>query len=322
MTPRSHALLLAGALTLVACDADDWGPAELLEGKSSQAAKVLRRGRLSYATYCAGCHGEKGDGNGPAARFLNPKPRDFRVGRLKFATVPAGSAPRDDDYMKVLRYGLHGTAMPAWELLPLDEQRAIVTYIRMFYPDAAKDPPAAMLALPADPWYSANGQDQKAIAEGERLYHGFAACYSCHPAYVTKPKIVEYAASYKQQVTGFRDTLYDAEAKDSDWGAPIKPPDFLFDEVKFARTREDLAQVIGTGVGGTAMPSWGTGLTPEQLWGLAYYVDSLIVQRATPMAAAHRRALLTQPPYQPPPSPPDPPAEAPAGGTAPGTQKP
>jgi cytochrome c oxidase cbb3-type subunit I/II len=303
MNRRPHALLLGGALA--ACDTDDWGPAELLEGKSSQAAKVLRRGRLSYATYCAGCHGEKGDGNGPAARFLNPRPRDFRVGRLKFATVPAGSTPRDDDYLKVLRYGLHGTAMPAWELLPLDEQQALVTYIRRFYPDAAKDPPAAAPALPADPWY---GQDKKGIAEGERLYHGFAACYSCHPAYVTKPKIVEHAASYKQPVTGFRDALYEAEAKDSDWGAPIKPPDFLFDEVKFARTREDLAQVIGTGVGGTAMPSWGTGLTPEQLWGLAYYVDSLIALRATPAATALRRSHLAQPPYQPPP-PPEPPSE-------------
>ena len=321
MNPRHPALLLVGTLTLAACDADDWGPSELLEGKSSQAAKVLRRGRQSYATYCAGCHGEKGDGNGPAARFLNPKPRDFRVGRLKFATVPAGSAPRDDDYMKVLRYGLHGTAMPAWELLPLDEQQAIVIYIRMFYPDAAKDPPSAALALPADPWYEPSGPSKKGVAEGERLYHGFAACFSCHPAYATKPKIVEYAASYKQLVTGFRDTLYEAEAKDSDWGAPIKPPDFLFDEVKFSRSREDLAQVIGTGVGGTAMPSWGTGLTPEQLWGLAYYVDSLIALRATPAATALRRSHLTQPPYQPPPPPPEPTA-APAGGATPGTPNP
>jgi mono/diheme cytochrome c family protein len=35
---------------------------------------ALGTGRHLYANYCAACHGEKGDGNGPAAKYLNPRP--------------------------------------------------------------------------------------------------------------------------------------------------------------------------------------------------------------------------------------------------------
>ena len=41
-------------------------------------------GERTYATYCIGCHGEKGLGDGPAAEFLNPKPRNFVNGQFKY----------------------------------------------------------------------------------------------------------------------------------------------------------------------------------------------------------------------------------------------
>ena len=87
------------ATTLVSCATDVWGPDELLRGASSKEAATLKRGREQYSLYCAGCHGESGDGAGQAARFLNPKPRDFRKGRVKFAAVPAGTLPRDEDLL-------------------------------------------------------------------------------------------------------------------------------------------------------------------------------------------------------------------------------
>lgn len=39
-------------------------------GDAAEGAKIFK-------TYCVSCHGEKGDGNGPAGAALNPKPRDF-----------------------------------------------------------------------------------------------------------------------------------------------------------------------------------------------------------------------------------------------------
>jgi len=282
---------------LGACEPDNWGPDELAQGTSQQRQKLLERGRQSYAMYCVGCHGEKGDGNGPAARFLNPKPRDFRVGRLKFAGVPANSAPTDEDYLRVIDHGLSGTAMPSWNLVSRAEQKAIVAYVKTFYPGWGKDDEVPPVSLPADPF---RGKPEAGIAEGERLYHGFTACYNCHPAYVLKPKIAEYSASYKLPITEFRPALYESVEKESDWGANIRPPDFLVDRLKLASTRELLALVIATGVGGTAMPSWASSLKPEQLWGLAYYVESLTQKRGTPAATQLKQTLETQPAWQPP----------------------
>src|SRR5206468_10230890 len=41
---------------------------------------LLVLGREVYRARCAGCHGSTGDGNGPAATFLFPRPRDCTLG--------------------------------------------------------------------------------------------------------------------------------------------------------------------------------------------------------------------------------------------------
>jgi len=38
------------------------------------AAPDVKQGEQLYATYCATCHGPRGDGDGPAAAALDPKP--------------------------------------------------------------------------------------------------------------------------------------------------------------------------------------------------------------------------------------------------------
>ncbi|MEJ7733018.1 MAG: cytochrome c, partial [Polyangiaceae bacterium] len=82
------------ALCAVACTGDVWDPAELGEGQASSNARTVALGRELYGQYCVGCHGDSGDGNGLAARFLDPKPRDLRLGKLKFAGVASGDPPR------------------------------------------------------------------------------------------------------------------------------------------------------------------------------------------------------------------------------------
>jgi hypothetical protein len=114
--------------------------------------------------------------------------------------------------------------------------------------------------------------------------------------------------SFDIPFTGFRERLYESETKDSEWGAPIRPPDFWLDPVKSGSTREDLARTIAAGVGGTAMPSWAASLPPKQLWGLAYYVESLVKARGTAEAKTQKAALLGEPKLAPPPAPPPEPA--------------
>lgn len=311
---------IAGAVSMISCvERDHWEPDKLARGVSVAEDERLARGRESYAMYCSGCHGPDGDGEGPAAKFLDPKPRDFRKGKVKFASVAAGEMPTDADLVRTITNGLHGTSMPTWSLLPKNEVDDIVEYLKTFTPN--RKPPGATVGIPADPWLKS---PVKGVAEGERVYHGIAACSSCHPAYVTRPELAAHMKSFDIAVTGFRERMYESEVKDSEWGQPIKPPDFLQDHVKSGTDKNDLVRVIAAGVGGTAMPSWGATLTPKQLWGLAYYVEHLAVRRGTQEAVDLRTSLLEQAPYTPPPPPPPPPpapeASASASASAPGAK--
>lgn len=300
---------------LVSCATDVWGPDELLRGVSSKEAATLKRGREQYSLYCVGCHGESGDGAGQAARFLSPKPRDFRKGRVKFAAVPAGTLPRDEDLLVTLNHGLAGTSMPSWKLIGEEDKRAIIAYLKTFSEVWQKEAPGTVVPVKPDPWRK---HPERGVAEGERVYHGLAACSSCHPAYVTQPTIVEHMKSYDIAFTGFRADLYSSVEKDSEWGAPILPPDFLVDRTKSATTKDELVRVIAAGVGGTAMPSWGATLTHQQIWGLAYYVESLIQMRDSPEGFALKKSLADQPDFKPPPPPLDapPPAPVPSSSAA------
>src|SRR5262245_66122362 len=169
---------LACVLTLAACGPDDWRPASLLDGSPLRDSAVLEKGRKTYATYCVGCHGEKGDGNGPAARFLNPKPRDFRLGRIKYAAVASGEAPRDDDYNRIIAHGLSGTAMPSFALLGDRERLAVISYLKTFNPGWRQELPGGALAVGKDPWAD---DPRGGIEEGNKMYHGLAKCWTCHP---------------------------------------------------------------------------------------------------------------------------------------------
>ena len=83
-----------------------------------------------YREHCAHCHGVTGNGMGPTASFLNPYPRDYRMGVFKFKSTPKGARPTDDDLRKTLVDGINGTAMPSFKLLADTEIDALVEYVK------------------------------------------------------------------------------------------------------------------------------------------------------------------------------------------------
>jgi len=83
-----------------------------------------------YREHCVHCHGITGDGLGPTAAFLNPYPRDYRMGRFKFKSTVKGQRPTHDDLRKILHDGIAGTAMPSFKVLDKDEVESLVHYVK------------------------------------------------------------------------------------------------------------------------------------------------------------------------------------------------
>lgn len=78
------------------------------------------RGRKLYMRTCITCHGEKGDGQGPRAYFINPKPKNFgdEESREKF------NRPK---IFHSVTNGEVGAEMPAWGRVLTNQQIADVS---------------------------------------------------------------------------------------------------------------------------------------------------------------------------------------------------
>jgi mono/diheme cytochrome c family protein len=300
-----HKGLLLLALGLAACKGyrpQGFSEPQTLGGKVIPA-DVLTAGERAYVQYCRACHGDKGDGKGPAARTLRPPPRDFTLGVFKFASVPAGTLPVDDDLHRIVRSGLHGTAMLAWDGVPETKVQQIIQYLKTFSPRWKEEEPGEPIPTSEDPW---KGRVEEAVARGKLVYHGLARCQSCHPAYAPRAYIFQATQELAGQGSAdFREGMYYPELKESDYGVKIMPPDFTFNELRSIREDHrlaDLHRVISAGVGGTAMPTWHGSLPEEEIWALAHFVGSLVELKGTEGARRWRDEHLAQDArWKPPP---------------------
>lgn len=67
------------------------------------------------------------------------------------------------------------------------------------------------------------------------------------------------------------------------WGQPLKPANFtlpagMFGGVKLGHDGEHLYKTVITGIGGTPMPVFREQLSPEEIWDIVHYVQSLRVK--------------------------------------------
>ena len=90
---------------------------------------TLARGEAIYRQHCVACHGERGDGRGPGAAQLTPKPADM--------TDRGAVAEMTDSYWfwrvseggRVEPFTSRGSAMPAWkDVLPSADRWAVIAY--------------------------------------------------------------------------------------------------------------------------------------------------------------------------------------------------
>lgn len=87
------------------------------------SAESARRGQEIFAERCYGCHGRLGDGKGPNAPELLPRPRNL-TNHAFLSDLP------DARLYESITYGIVGTGMPPWDFLPETERWDLVNYVR------------------------------------------------------------------------------------------------------------------------------------------------------------------------------------------------
>ena len=220
------------------------------------AVQDTSAGKAVYTKWCAGCHGDNGAGDGPAAKRMIPPPRDFTGAIYQIRSTPSGQLPTDADLLRSMDEGLFGTAMPGWKNRLSDRQRRdVLAYIKTFssfFADTTQRP------QPIDFGHAPSGTDTKV---GRQFYDSIG-CRKCHGD------------------QGRGDGPSAPTLKD-DAGHPMFAAN-LHENWRFngGGTAEDIYHRLRTGLDGTPMPSFSDlleqkFLTDEQLWRLAQYVRSL-----------------------------------------------
>jgi len=230
--------------------------------KPPTTPELVEQGRSIYFRRCSFCHGLLGDGNGPAADYLDPRPRDFTLGTFKFRTTQSGELPTDEDLFRTVSRGLSGTGMQAFDDdlikngLSEQERWAVIYYIKTFVPefeDPEFDPYKSVIELPKDmPPFS-----EELAARGKEVFKK-AKCWECHGE------------------TG-RGNGQEAFDRTDDWGFPIRIRNVTHPwKIKAGGEVIDIFTRFSTGINGSPMPSFIEGI-PEvsDRWALANFIKSL-----------------------------------------------
>lgn len=239
---------LAAGLALIAAAA-----APPQQQPTAQAGNA--EGRRVYEKWCAGCHGEEGRGDGPAAGHLLPKPRDFTRALYQVRTTATGEVPTDADIRHVVDEGMPGTSMPAWKAtLSSGEREAVARYVKSFSNAFANAP--TPLHFGRNP-----GGGQAAIDSGRALYRK-TQCWKCHG-------------------DAGRGDGHSAPTLKDDFGNPIRAADLTQNwTFNGGPTVDDIYRRLRTGLDGTPMPSFSDQIdahviTEDDLWRVAAFVRSL-----------------------------------------------
>lgn len=255
-----------------------------------QAQRVKLSATESYQFRCAVCHGEEGAGDGPAAEFLYPKPRDFTLGLFKYKTSPGTLPPRDEDLVTAIKHGLEGTGMPGWKaVLSDDEIKALIAVVKGFDITATWAPEDA----PDDAFDDAGRyvkKDVRVITESEAV--DGQVPYSLES--VARGKIVFEENCIECHGQEGRGNITSAKRLKDDWGERIWPRDLtkpwtwrvtnVVSEDTGSRDEiiRKIYQRLTIGIPGTPMPAHRAveegdedPVTLEDRWHVANYAYSL-----------------------------------------------
>ena len=293
---------------------EDPYPFQLVEKLDSDHLKL---GASVYLDRCASCHGVTGNGNGPAAQYLDPKPRDYRQGIFKF-TSTGRSKPRKADLMRTVKYGARGTSMPSFRWLDQSELSAVVDYVIVLSQRGEVE--EKLIVLTEDEELDFAAEDAKSV------YDSWANASSkiIQPITPPPPKTEENILSGRHEFLvkgcakchGANAQGFTTFPMKDDWGNTLYAANLTSGMLHGGRREIDVYRRIYSGINGTPMPAFGPEFSPayqdspEKIWHLTYYVLALADGRefpyvsdaeATRMAAEELTQNASPPDSQPMP---------------------
>lgn len=268
----------------------------------------LRDSAELYRQECLHCHGVEGGGDGPTSGpaerpFLDPRPRDYRLGIFKFTSVKDKARPRREDIFHVLDQGVYGTAMPSFRRFSVSERWGLVDYVRLLAirgeferrlvneyleeEHLSAEVEIEILKELWDKWAEAKSKvvafegeipdpTPAMLSRGKELFHDAQKgnCASCHG----DGGLGDGPAAFKIDDQGEKVSAYL-----DDWGQPILPRNLVRGLYRGGRRPIDIYRRIYAGINGGPMPALGESkdaagnplLTSDDMWALVHYVRSL-----------------------------------------------
>ena len=288
---------LAGIMGTPAHPKVNGGPSEVqailesLRTKRELDDATLERGASMYRQQCLHCHGLTGDGHGATAPWVNPHPRDYRLGRFKFTSSKQDEGrrkPRREDLIRTIHEGIEGSSMPTFRMLSQPEIDALASYVihlslrgeaeysillasfkgeleggiqggvKDYVEVIGKNWLQAQdsLIVPENipPSNMTEAQMKESVKNGMRLFiqQGGAGCISCHTDFGRQ-------SAYK----------YDA------WGTITKPVDVTQGIYHGGRRPIDLYWRIYSGINGSGMTAFGAQVSSKDIWDIVHFLLAL-----------------------------------------------
>jgi len=267
--------------------------------EAEPAPRTQELGQQLYARHCAACHGAQGDGQGLAAAYLFPKPRNIQAGRFRLIST-SNTVPSREDLHAILLRGMPGSSMPPWGHLSQVERDALVDevmrlrslgarshYVRILQEEEelsdeeiATDDVQEEIQEYVDR-FTTPGQStvvpeigsptEQGLARGKEIY-ATNGCLQCHGK--------EGKGDGGQKMV-------------DDEGYPTAPRDFTVGIFKGGADPASLYRRIAYGMPGTPMPS-SSQMTPEQMVDLVYYIRSMSTETQRQAAVLNREQIAVK----------------------------
>ncbi len=224
--------------------------------KLSETAETVAEGKKVYEKRCWYCHGIEGKGDGPAAKTMFPKPRNFTRNEYKVRSTVFGSVPTDEDLFRIITSGIEGTAMPFWSTISETERWQVLYYVKTFNEQFKKDANPKVVSV------GSVASTPDSIQRGRELFKEMK-CFECHgeDARGNGPLTV---------------------ALQTEWNMPYRARDLTKAwNFKGGNAMEDIYRTISTGFNETPMGSYLEKLSDEDRWHVAHYVKSIAKDMAS-----------------------------------------